>query len=96
MPFDGAKILIVDSEIGTFIISLRQALEAVGAESVVARDTAEVEQRCHQFQFSAVLLNEEHEQIEDELSAKGLPVHVYSKVSTPRAIITALQLRLEN
>jgi hypothetical protein len=35
----------------------------------------------------AALLNVEHRAIEDDLSARGLPVLLYSRASMPRAII---------
>jgi DNA-binding response OmpR family regulator len=96
MPLDGATILIVESDIAPFVISLQQALEAVGAQSVVAREGSEVLERCNQLQFSAALLNEEHKGIAGELEARGLPVMVYSRVSAALAIVVSLRLRLEN
>jgi len=95
MPLDGAPILIVESEIDAFIASLQQALEAAGGESVIARNGSEAEQQCDQLQFAAALVSAEHGAIEDDLSARGLPVLVYSRTSTPRAIIAALQQLLE-
>ena len=96
MPLEGKTILIVESEIGPFVISLQQALEGVGAQSVVAREGSEALERCNQIQFSAVLLNEEHKEIENEITARGLPVMVYSQVSAALAIVAALRVRLEN
>lgn len=64
MSLHGAPVLIVESETGTFIISLQRAMEAAGAESVVARNASEAEQHCDQFQFAAALLNLEHRTIE--------------------------------
>ena len=60
MSLHGAPVPIVESEIFTFITSLQQAIEAAGAESVVARHASEVEQHCNQLQFTAALLNVEH------------------------------------
>ena len=74
---------------------LQQAIEAAGAESVVPRNASEAEQHCDQLQFTAALLNVEHRAIEDDLSAKGLPVLLYSRASMPRAIIASLQRLLE-
>jgi len=48
MSLHSAPILIVESEIGTFITSLQQAMAAAGAESVVARNASEAEQHCDQ------------------------------------------------
>jgi hypothetical protein len=76
-------------------LSLQQAVEAAGAESVVARNASEAEQHCDQLQFTAALLNVEHRTIEDDLSARGLPVLLYSRASMPRAIIASLQRLLE-
>jgi hypothetical protein len=95
MSLHGAPLLIVESEIGSFITSLQQAVEAAGAESVVARNASEAEQHCDQLQFTAALLNVEHRTIEDDLSARGLPVLLYSRASMPRAIIASLQRLLE-
>jgi hypothetical protein len=96
MPLEGTTILIVESEIAPFVITLQQALEGVGAQSVVAREVSEALERCNQTQFSAALLNEEHKEIENEIAARGLPVMVYSRVSAALAIVAALRLRLEN
>jgi hypothetical protein len=93
MPLDGATILIVESEIAPFVISLQQALEGVGAQSIVAREGSEALERCNQIQFSAALLNEEHKEIENEIAARGLPVMVYSRVSAALAIVAALRLK---
>jgi hypothetical protein len=95
MSLHGAPVLIVESEIGTFITSLQQAIEAAGAESVVAHNASEAGQHCDQLQFAAALLNVEHRAIEDDLSARGLPVLLYSRASTPCAIIASLQRLLE-
>jgi hypothetical protein len=94
MSLDGATILIVEPEIGTFVISLQEALEAVGAQSIVVRDATEAQRRCYELKFSAALLNAEHREIEDDLAARGLPVMRYAKLSSPRAIIAALRLGL--
>src|SRR5215831_13658587 len=91
----GAPLLVIESEIGTFITSPQQAIEAAGAESVVARNASEAEQHCDQLQFAAALLNEEMRTIEDDLSARGLPVLLYSRASAPSAIIACLQRLLE-
>jgi len=91
MPLDGAPVLIVESEIDTFVASLQQALEAAGAEGVIARSGSEAEQQCDQLQFAAALVSAEHRAIEDDLSARGLPVLLYSRTSTPHAIIASLQ-----
>jgi hypothetical protein len=69
---------------GAFIASLQQAVEGAGAESVVARNAGEAEQHCDQLQFAAALLNFEHRAIEDDLSARGLPVLLYSNVHLRR------------
>jgi hypothetical protein len=95
MPLHGAPVLIVESEIDTFITSLQQAVDAAGAESVIARNASEAEQQCDQLQFAAALLNVEHRAIEDDLSARGLPVLLYSRASTPRTIVASLQRLLE-
>jgi hypothetical protein len=45
----GHVILIVETEIGPFIRNLQAALEAAGAEALVARDAAVALRRAQQF-----------------------------------------------
>ena len=71
MSLDGATIPIVEFEMRTFAVSLPEALEAGEAQSVVARDGSEAQQRLHKLQVSAALLNEEQREIEGELSERG-------------------------
>jgi len=74
------SILIVESDIGPFILALQGAIEQAGAETVVARDPASAMERKQRFQFSAAAVNVEHRSLVSEL---GFPILFYGPGETP-------------
>ena len=84
------SILIVESDIGPFILALQGAIEQAGAETVVARDPASAMERKQRFQFSAAAVNVEHRSLVSEL---GIPILFYGPGETPpapKAIVSGL------
>lgn len=91
MPLRGHSILIVESELGSFITALQAAVDHTGAESLVARDPVSALQRCAHFQFSAALVNAEHRTILTPLTEVGIPALLYVRDEQPKAVISSLE-----
>jgi hypothetical protein len=91
MRLSGHSILIVESEVGSFVARLQTAIEDVGAESLVARDAPTALQRCERFRFSAALVNAEHRQLMDQLS---MPSMLYVREEPPKGIVASLESML--
>ena len=75
-------VLIVESDIGPFVLALQAAMEQAGAETLVARDPASAMERKQRFQFSAAAVNVEHRSLISEL---GIPTLFYGSGETPPA-----------
>ena len=70
MSLRGHSILIVESEVASFVRSLQRALERSGAETIVARDAVAALERAKQFAFSVAAINADHLGLVDQL---GIP-----------------------
>ena len=94
MPLNGHNILIVEAEIGPFVVALQHGLEACGADSLVARGPEEALVRAREFSFTAVIAHRDLAEFEDQLS---LPTLLYSSNEAEReadAIVARLKRRL--
>lgn len=81
MPLTGHKILIVENEIGFFVRELQKALEAAGAETLVARSLVVALVRMEMLTFTAVAASAEHSDIEKHAK---VPLLIYGQGFTPR------------
>jgi hypothetical protein len=71
----GHIILIVDSEMDSFMLALQRALEDLGAETVAAQDAETAERRVSQFDFTVAAVSSEF--ISFSLSL-AVPTYVYA------------------
>jgi ActR/RegA family two-component response regulator len=81
------SILVVETRLTPHVAHLQQALERVGAETVVARDADTAQERCRQFKFSAAVVNVEHRALAEQL---GLPYILYAPTEKATAILATL------
>jgi len=56
----GHVILIVDPQVGRFVLDLQAALERRGAETLIVHEAARAFERTREFRFSAGVLNYDH------------------------------------
>jgi hypothetical protein len=75
-------ILIVESEIGPFVLELQRMLGRAGAKTLVARDVPTALLRNREFEFTAAAVNAEHEAL---TSAMDIPTLVYGP-TRPRGL----------
>jgi hypothetical protein len=80
MGLEGRVILIVESRVSQFIVSLQDALEAAGAESRVVSTMAKAHERIVRFTFSVAAISAEN----GPLTVLDLPAVVYGTAKTPR------------
>jgi hypothetical protein len=80
MDLSGHSILIVESEITTFVRSLQTAIVRKGAGTLVARDPVKALERAKRFNFSAAVVNADHAGLVDQL---GMPVLLYGARRPP-------------
>ncbi len=82
MSLHGCSILIVESEVSSFLYDLQEAIEQTGAQSLAVRDpyTGDGAERMKRFTFSAAVVNAQH-----QAAIKGLdiPVVVYGHGALP-------------
>lgn len=90
MALGNYAILILETEVGQFATDLQDALDRLGAESLIARDAGVALQRCDQFDFSAALVNANHSHVLEELTARGIPALSYNRSEEPGAIVGSL------
>ena len=98
MSLSGHSILIVESEVASFVVALQAAIERTGAESLVVRDpsTSEGLERIRRFKFSAAVINILHRSLIDDLD---IPVLVYGGSAIPARpdmIVAKLRRLLEH
>lgn len=78
MSLRGHSILIVESEVGSFVGALQEAIDATSAESVVACDRVSALERLRQFEFDAALINARHKDLVALVADfGGLPFMLY-------------------
>jgi len=90
MPLTGHNILIVETEIGPFVLSLQRTLEAAGAETLVARDLRTARLRTNEFEFTGVVASNEHAAIKEAVDLRTVCYGSGATERDPRAILAAL------
>lgn len=88
MPLHGHVVLIVEPDVGLFVVQLQDAIEQNRGESVVARDPATAFVRCTRFQFSAALVNSQHR---DMIGKLTMPAVLYEPIDGYRSVIERLK-----